>query len=112
MSEITYCPDCGNDVAFHRIGCCFETAQPLRDIIKQLEAANNNWKDRADALEQEIVTLEAQLSAKDKQTKQLQAALEIYGEHAVVCMKDTRGYCEVPPREVGCTCGFEQALKQ
>ena len=61
-------------------------------------------------------TLEGNLQDK---VKQLRKALEQYGEHCASCGKDKRGYCtERPDTEVmrdweaeGCTCGFEQALK-
>ncbi len=37
-AKIEYCPDCGREMDFHGMGCPYESMQPLREKIKQLEA--------------------------------------------------------------------------
>lgn len=50
-TKMEICPDCGNYMDCHRLGCCYESKQPLRETIKQLQAENKRLKERNEQLE-------------------------------------------------------------
>ena len=42
--EIKFCPDCGNDMRFHGLGCAYGKLQPLREQIAELQEENEKLK--------------------------------------------------------------------